>query len=133
MNLNQLFNVIGNMQNSTSNKSSTKNSTEEFPPLYPSIHNVTSEGQNHQSGQDFKPQQNLANPQGFSSLMQLFSLFSSKKQDLPSLLTSSAVKSLGVNENMLPLLSMLSNKKGKVKAQGNKSTLPKIDSFSRVE
>ena len=133
MNLNQLFNLIGNTSNNTSKNISENSTTNNSQSLYPNSLNLASEDENLHSEQNFNHQENTANSPNFAALMPLLSLFSSKKQDLPSLLTSSAAKSMGLNENMLPLLSMLGNKKSKTQLHKDKSTLPKIDTLSRVK
>ena len=130
MNLNQFFNVNNTNQNNTNISSGNINPS---PPLYPSTPNFDFTSQNNQNEQDFADKKKGVNSGNFAPLLQLLGLFSSKKQDLSSLLTSSAVKSLGINENMLPLLNMLNNKKSKTLNKKEKSTLPKIDSLERIK
>ena len=133
MNLNHFLNAVNSTQNFNIHNHSQTQSSTQSTPLYPIAPEFDFKDQNFSDDQDFKQQQNGANSPNFASLMQLLTLFSSKKQDLSSFLSSSAAKSLGINENVVSLLSLMNNKKSKTQKMETKASLPKIDSLERVK
>ena len=131
------YNHFFNANNLSINSSfgQNKNQSESFQdfPLYPKTPNFNLEGDNFKSKEIDGNSKNSAPAGNLASLMQLMSIFSSKKTDLSALLSSPIGKSLGINENMASMLSLLGNKKGKTQNSSAKETLPKIDSLERTK
>lgn len=124
MNTNNFFNFNNcQTQDFSKNKSEILDSTKN--PLYPQTENF--------SQKEINDEKTLQN-NNLSNFLQLLNIFNSKKMDIPTLLSSPIGKNLGINENLISVLSLLNNKTHtKTQSSVQKENLPKIDSLERLK
>lgn len=128
MNINNLFNF-----NNDKSQEFFENKTENFNnakiALYPENENSNINKQNYNNEQI-----NNSQNANLSTLLQLLSIFKSKKMDIPSLLSSPIGKKMGINENLASVLSLFNTKNNsKIQSNSKKESLPKIDSLGRLK
>lgn len=128
MNINNVFNTFNSnrMQNNSDKSSENYNNAQIM--LYPELENNAK--QNVQPNSQDTQNSNI----NLNTVLQLISLFNSKKMDITSLLSSPIGKKLGVNENVASILSLLNSKNSsKIQSVSQKESLPKIDSLERLK
>ena len=117
------------MQNNSDKTSENYNNAQMM--LYPELENIAKQQNVQQNSQDTQNQNSNIN---LNTILQLISLFNSKKMDITSLLSSQIGKKLGINENVASILSLLNSKNSsKIQSVSQKESLPKIDSLERLK
>ena len=115
------------MQNNSDKTSENYNNAQMM--LYPELENNAKQQNVQQNSQDTQ-NSNI----NLNTVLQLISLFNSKKMDITSLLSSPIGKKLGINENVASILSLLNSKNSsKIQSVSQKESLPKIDSLERLK
>lgn len=128
MNINNVFKTFNSNQMQNNSDKSSENYNNAQMMLYPELENNAK--QNVQQNSQDTQNSNI----NLNTVLQLISLFNSKKMDITSLLSSPIGKKLGVNENVASILSLLNSKNSsKIQSVSQKESLPKIDSLERLK